>query len=405
MSLPDPTKRLWKLPGEVFLDDQEATPDIHPVKPQRPYTVWSPAEFRAYEPPPNMNLLGNGYVRRRQLTTLIGPPGVGKSRLSLWMACCHITGRPFMSLECGHGPAKWLFFGNENDPLRQKTDLEFFYKQLLEPEQASVDAHLFLHVLDQPDDGIITLADVDAFAKLLLTLKAVIPDVVVFDPWANMIEGNENDNEEVRKTLKLLLRAIAMCCPDAAILVIHHARTGKATAVEAGNNFSGGSLGRGSKALVSSARCELALWPGHSEDSSRLVLTCEKVNNVRKFEPKGIKFEHGIYHEDLTFDLDAWKDDIAGVRSSGKTLTIEDLVQAVRSGIFKRKDLITHCEESFEVGAATIGRRLKEAVEKGWLETTMPSGSYKLGKKCSPTTVINRKQAYEPDLHWPDEDR
>ncbi len=409
----DPAERLWKMPGDKLLDDEPPLPDgpngyddshvsPEPKKETKPYTVWQPAQFRAYNPPPNLDLLGTGYVRRRQLTTLIGPPGVGKSRLSLWLACCHIASRKFMQLDCSNGPAKWLFFGNENDPLRQKTDLEFFYKQLVKTEQDAIDANLFLHVLEQPDDGIITLADPDAFAKLLLTLKAVVPDVVVFDPWGNMIEGNENDNEEVRKTLKLLLRAIGQCCPDAAIIVIHHARTGKSTAAEAGNNFSGGSLGRGSKALVSSARCELALWPGHSEDSSRLVLTCEKVNNVKKFEPKGLKFENGIYVEDGDFSLDAWRDDIAGQKSTGKTLTIQDLVDAVKSGVHKRKDLIAHCEENFEVGAATVARRLKEATEKEWLQPTQPIGSYTLGKKC----VIQKsavKHSNEPEpFHWPD---
>lgn len=344
------------------------------------FTVWTPLSFREYTPPQNLNLLGSGYIRRRQLTTLIGPPGVGKSRLSLWMACCHIAGRTMFDLEPSNYPAKWLFFGNENDPLRQKTDLEWFYRNLTAVEQVSVDSNLFLHVLDQPDDGIITLADPDAYIKLVLTLKKVQPDVIVFDPWGNMIEGNENDNEEVRRTLKALLRAVSSSSPNAAIIVIHHARTGKATALEAGNNFSGGSLGRGSKALVSSARCELALWPGHSEDSSRLVLTCEKVNNVKKFEPKGILFENGVYTSDPNFSLDGWRDDIEGERG-GKTLTIADLVSAVKEGNHKVKDITTFCSENFGASRASVYRRLNDAAEKGWIVKTHPPGSYTLGEK------------------------
>lgn len=342
------------------------------------YSVWQPAAFRAYQPPPNLNLLAGGYVRRRQLTTLIGPPGVGKSRLSLWLGVNHICGRNFLGLATQNSPAKWLFFGNENDPSRQKTDLEWFYKSLTTSEQAQVDTNLFLHVIDQPDDGIITLADPDACAKLHMTLNQVKPDVIVFDPWGNMIEGNENDNEEVRKTLKILLRAVAVNAPDAAIIVIHHARTGKSTAIEAGNNFSGGSLGRGSKALVSSARCELALWPGHSEDSTRLVLTCEKVNNVKKFEPKGLLFENGIYREDSEFDIQAWRDDIEGVRG-GKTLTIRDLVEIVRAGHARGSDISSKCELEFGISRRTVTTRLAEACEKGYLARTVPSGSYTLG--------------------------
>ena len=345
------------------------------------YTVWTPAAFRAYQPPPNLNILGAGYIRRRQLTTLIGPPGVGKSRLSLWMACCHIANRVLLGLDPVNSPAKWLFFGNENDPLRQKTDLDWFYRNMTVEEQQKIDDNLFMHVLEKPDDGIITLADPEAFAKLCSTLKQVQPDVVVFDPWGNMIEGNENDNEEIRRTLKALFRAIGQNCPEAAILVIHHARTGKSTAMEAGNNFSGGSLGRGSKALVSAARCELALWPGHSEDSTKLVLTCEKVNNVKKFEPKGLIFENGIYTEDTTFSVDAWKDDIEGNRSS-KTLTIADIIPIVKLGIHKAGEIVAACEKEHGASKATVTRRLGEAVQMGYLVKTQPLGSYTLGPKA-----------------------
>lgn len=351
-----------------------------PGKEQNTYTVWQPAEFRKWQAPLDVNVMGGGYLRKRQLTTLIGPPGVGKSRLSLWMGVSHICSRPFFGLDMQNGPAKWLYFGNENDPLRQKTDLEWFYRNLTAPEQALVDANLFLHVIDQPADGIITLADPEAFQRLNATLRKVRPGVVVFDPWGNMIEGNENDNEEVRRTLKALLRAVSANCPDAAILVIHHARTGKATAIEAGNNYSGGSLGRGSKALVSAARCELALWPGHSEDSSRLVLTCEKVNNVEKFEPVGIIFDNGSYRPDPDFSVESWRDDIEGVRG-GKTLTIHDVVNLVRGGKMKTMEIVEAAIEQFGVSKRTVMTRLQDACEKDYLQKTVPSGSYTLGRK------------------------
>jgi hypothetical protein len=350
-------------------------------KAKQPYSIWNPEQFRNFTPPQDTNFLGGGYIRRRQLTTLIGPPGVGKTRLSFWMAVCHICSRTFMGLDMLNGPVKWLFFGNENDPMRQKTDLAYFYNSLTQEEQKLVDSHLFMHVLDKPDDGIITLADPEAYAKLQASLKFIVPDVVVFDPWANMITGSESDDEEIRKSLRLLLKATALCCPDAAIIVIHHARTGKNTAIEAGNRFSGGSLGRGSKLLVATARCELALWPGHSEDSSRLVLTCEKANNVKCFEPKGLLFEHGIYIEDGDFSLDAWKDDIEGIRSA-KTLTIEDLVECVKQKMFQRSDIVKHCVEEYECSVPTIARRLKEAVTRGWLVQSQPVGSYALGPKA-----------------------
>lgn len=357
-------------------------------------TVWRPAEFRAWTPPMELNLLGAGYLRRRQITTLIGPPGVGKSRLSLWLGVSHICGREFLGLDPKGGKLKWLFVGNENDPERQKRDLEWFYKSLTAPEQKEVDERLFLHVLDSHEDSQLSLMDADAYRRIGATLKNVNPDVFVCDPWGNMIEGSESDDLIIRQTLKLLLRVVAENSPDSAILIIHHARTGKVNTMEAGNNYSGGSLGRGSKVLVSQARCELAMWPGDSEDASKLVLTCEKVNNAPKFEPIGINFDNGIYSVDFSFSVKAWRDDIEGRRST-KTLTISDVVACVKDGIVRYKDI---CVRLGETSEATVKRRLIEAVGKGYLKKTDPAGSYELGPAAfskMPRPAASEK--YEPE--------
>lgn len=369
-------------------------------------TVWTPAQFRAWTPPMELNLLGAGYLRRRQITTLIGPPGVGKSRLSLWMGVCHIAGRPCAGLDPKGGTLRWLYVGNENDPERQKRDLDFFYRNLTAEDQAKVDANLFLHVLETHEDAQMTLADSAAYNRLAATLKAVKPDVFVCDPWGNMIETNENDNEEVRRTLKLLLRAVAEGSPDSAILIIHHARTGKANAIEAGNNYSGGNLGRGSKVLVSQARCELALWPGDSEDSSKLVLTCEKVNNAPKFEPVGLNFDNGIYGVDSTFSVKAWRDDIEG-KMSGKTVTISDIIACITHGTHRTKDICSELENSLGASRATVNRRIKEAKDGGWITETEPRGSFVLsaaarerkgGKKDEPAARDITATSVEPSV-------
>ncbi len=366
-----------------------------PANRNKGLTVWRPADFRAWTPPMELNLLGAGYLRRRQITTLIGPPGVGKSRLSLWLGVCHIMGRSCAGLEPKGGKLRWLFIGNENDPERQKGDLDSFYRNMTVAEQKEVDDRLFLHVLDSHDDSQLALADPDAYRRIGATLKAVKPDVFVCDPWGNMIEGSESDDLVIRQTLKLLLRAVAENSPNSAILIIHHARTGKANTIEAGNNYSGGSLGRGSKVLVSQARCELALWFGDSEDASQLVLTCEKANNAPKFDPIGLKFENGIYSVDSSFSVKAWRDDIDGKRSS-KTLTINDVVKCVQTGVFRYKDI---CERHSDVDESTVKRRLRDAVEKGYLRKTEPTGSYEL---------VNSPQKDKPrnftEPNYPDED-
>lgn len=369
------------------------------------YTVWSPAKFREWQPSLEANLLGAGYLRRRQITTLIGPPGVGKSRLSLWLAVSHICGRTWANLDPKGGECRWFMVGNENDPERQKRDLDFFYRNLTAAEQAKVDARLAMHVIDTYDDAQLAMIDPAVYLRMVATLKTVKPDVIVFDPWGNMIEGSESDDAVIRDTLKRLLRAVGEGAPDAAVLIIHHARTGKTNTIEAGNNYSGGSLGRGSKVLVSQARCELALWPGDSEDSTKLVLTCEKVNNAPKFEPVGFVFENGIYSVDGTFSVKAWRDDIEGKRSR-RVFTVADVVAIVRQGARKPKDIVNLAAETpFGATRSTVYERLREACDKGYIlsakgEYMLPTG------KISQTDLAGMRDDEPPPVNPHDpEDR
>ena len=348
----------------------------------RGLTVWTPAQLRQYVAPAAYSILGDGFIQRKELTTLIGPPGIGKSRLSGWLAVSHITGREFLGLATRNHPARWLMIGNEDSKARQQSDLDWFYRSLTSAEQALVDAHLFTHVLDSPDDGALDLGDQDAVSRIEETIRSVRPDVIRFDPWANMIAGDENDTQDTRDSVRRLMSLCRRAAPDAAIIVIHHARTGQNTVSQAGSRYSGGSLGRGSKVLVGAARCELALWPGDRDDSDKLVLTCEKCNNAKPFAPIGLLFENGIYLPDTHFDNQAWRDDVEGKRFA-KTVTIEDIVETVRKGRVKFKDILEFLAEDTGASKVTIARRIKDSVAKGYLKKSQPAGSYSVVEKHS----------------------
>jgi hypothetical protein len=44
---------------------------------------YSPSELKAYEPPPNQNMIGDYHLQRGSPSVLAGPPGCGKSRAAL----------------------------------------------------------------------------------------------------------------------------------------------------------------------------------------------------------------------------------------------------------------------------------------------------------------------------------
>ena len=77
-------------------------------------SVWPPSQILAYDIPPGQDLLGTGYVRKGELTTLLGMGGLGKTRLALWLAICQITGREWCGLPTGGEPQRWLLISNEN---------------------------------------------------------------------------------------------------------------------------------------------------------------------------------------------------------------------------------------------------------------------------------------------------
>lgn len=372
------------LPGVALLD-------VEPTSPAKPLTVWTPDELLAWSPPADDVIIGDidrGYIVREELTVVIGPPGTGKSRLLAWGAICAITGRPFAGLSSQNNPSKWLLIGNENSRRRQRYDLERMMSVLTDDERELVRSHLRIHVLDQVRDSYLDLGDREAREAIAATLAAHVPDVVVFDPWANMVPGDENKNSDVRDGVRHLLNLVRQNAPRAACIVVHHARTGAATVAQAGNRFSGASLSRGGKALPSAARCEIAVWPGDAEDGNRIVITCEKSNNAPIFTPRGLLLDPGSmsYGLDPGFSLEAWKDDVSGKRRQ-ETVSIEDIVQAVREECptigdsAKSGVIVAKVREATTGSVRTIKRRIGEAMKAGYLRQGDTLGTYRLGAK------------------------
>ena len=347
------------------------------------FTVWKPSEFLNYEPPPGQDLLGDGLLRRSELCLLAGQGGLGKSRLSLWLALCQITGRPWCGLPTKGAPATWLFVGNENSVVRWKTDLRQMQKNFSADEWALIETKLRLVALVEPADGVMILSE--SAARLAATLAAHKPDVLVLDPWAAFIPGNENDTQDTRDALAYLFGILRQEAPTAAVLVVAHARTGRDQAKRAADCFDGGGFVRGSKVLFSTARAQLNLAPGDSDDAERLVLACGKTNNGERFETRGLLFdsETFAYGLDPDFNLTEWRAVVEG-KSNTPSLTMADLWRVVESGECKTGKIADRLKQTHNASKRTVERLLSRAVDLGYLASGNPHGTYLMGATRPP---------------------
>jgi hypothetical protein len=225
-------------------------------------------------------------------------------------------------------------------------------------------------------------------ARLIATLRSEEPGLIIFDPFADMVAGDENSTADVVATLRILRQIQRKGAPKAAVLIIHHSRSGPGNIAQAGDLYAAGNFGRGSKVLFSRVRCELQLAPGDRDDANRIVLACGKANNAEKFAPRGIVFtpDTFVYSADPSFDLAAWRSDVAGKRGN-KSASIADVVNVVRElcphpgDMAKAGPICDSVKEATGASVRTIKSRIREAVKAGYLRNGKTFGSYGLGAK------------------------
>ena len=355
-----------------------------------PMPLWPPSRFLAYPDDPGAYLLGDGYLERGAWTSLVGVGGLGKTRLALWLAVCLITGRDWLGLKVGPKPPRVVFLSSENVIRRWKRDLSKMIAQMSEEHRAALEEKLLILALLPDAECDLRPNDSEGAARMVATLAAAAPDLVIFDPLADMIDGEESKTGDMIKTLRALGDVQRQGCPDAALLVIHHSRSGADNVAMAGDRFNAGGYARGSKAFYSRVRCEMQLAPGDKDDGRLLVLACGKANNTEAFAPRGVVFdpETATYSLDPSFDFETWRNNVNGKRKDS-TVTIADVVEAVRElapqigAETTRKAVIGQLEPT---GAPkrTVEDRITKAVKLGFLRDGKKRGVVKLGSKPLP---------------------
>lgn len=371
------------------MNDKRFIIEETPAKPTgpTPFTLWKPSQFIEYTAPEGAVILGDHLLEFGKWMSILGIGGLGKTRIILYLAICQITGRPWCGLPTKGKPLKWLFLSNENGLERWKTDLVAMLSTLTEADATLVEENLRIMALVDDEDGDLNAGNPLAMARLGATLRVENPGVIIFDPWADMVAGDENKTVDAVTTLRVLRPIVRKEAPKAGVIVIHHGRTGSANVGQAGDNYQAGNFGRGAKALYSAVRAEIQLAPGDRDDPSRIVLACGKNSDGPKFTARGVVFdsETHTYAVDPSFDLDAWRNDVNGKRTD-KSVTIADVVGAVKDRVKHVDAEVSMAEIASEIEAIggtkrSAQRRLKEAIAQKYLREGSKRGFYRLGSK------------------------
>lgn len=375
MTAPISPREVWEAIEDPAFTQTEG--QTHPAP--KPYTILTGAELRLATLPPKIDILGNGAISLGQLTTIIGQGGTGKSRFTMQIAISQILNWPVAGMKTYPTPLRHLLIGTENSIYRQQHDYLKMTHTLSAEQKAMVDAHIFFHVVREIDDAFINIGADDIKKKWRDTLEAHHPDCIYIDPFGEVNAGDINKDADVRHSLREITKVCRRHNQNTAIILVHHGRTGRQNIAQA-VGWDKANFALGSKALYSGSRSQINIAPADPDDPSRIVVSCGKSNDAKPFDPIGLKLseETMLYGIDTGFDLQTWKDDVEGKRSTAN-FSLKEVSQILAAGPMKNSAI--HAE----LGGSDAGSRrsLDRILAKGKTEGYFRTGNdgYKLTPK------------------------
>ncbi|MBI3877327.1 MAG: AAA family ATPase [Verrucomicrobia bacterium] len=315
--------------GEASRDGEAQAESVKRKKPSEPLVrFYSPSELRAYEPPPNQNMIGDFHLQRGAPSVLAGPPGCGKSRAALWLGIMGARGVGDWFGMPVHCQFRTLILQNENGLTRLHRDFAEI------PPVEGLDD--WLKISAPPTYGL-ALQNPMFRNELKAMMKDFAPNLLIVDPWnACVRDAMEKDFQEGFSRLREVL---AESPSEPACLILHHLRKPKSDDRHRGRNLA--NLLSGSYVLVGVARSVLVMQPATDDtEDARVVVTCAKNNDGSLGARSAWERREGMFHAVEHFDFEAF--DSGGPRQEPK----------VNEG---------HLRELFEQGRRWCA--LKQAVE------------------------------------------
>jgi hypothetical protein len=326
-------------------------------------TIRRPDELLAITFDESDRILGDRLLAKGQSLVVVGSGGLGKSRFLLQLAVATITGRPFVGFETRGQDLRWIILQAENSNRRLQSDFARLREWTGPKVWPRVNEQLLIHTLESDADGFMSLDNPAAQRRIADAITEAKPDVVCFDSLYNFGIGDLNKDEDMGATLLTISRLARAGNPERAIVVLHHALTGRAGAARA-NGYDRSSFGRNSKILHSWTRGQLNIAPGTSENNDTLVLTCGKLANGQEFPPFAVRLDHDsmIYEVAEGFDISEWQGEMTG-RNDRAPLMTPDRVREL-CALPMTKAALSHVVRDDSGCARQVSYRYIQAAER-----------------------------------------
>ena len=169
---------------------------------------YSPSCLVAYEPPENVNLVGEGHLQRGGTAVLGGAPGVGKSFAVTNLAVSGVTGKEWFGLKV-HEKFKTLIIQGENSLSRLKEEFAPYDAALLDDWIRVSESH-------------IDFSSPDYMVSVGKEIKSFDPDCIILDPCNHII--TDDDLGSYNKAIKQIETLRKFGSKELLILIVAHNR-------------------------------------------------------------------------------------------------------------------------------------------------------------------------------------
>lgn len=326
-------------------------------------TVRKPDELISMEHDDSDLILGDRILATSQSLVIAAQAGAGKSRLLLQLIAAQVSGRDFLNFKTYNAGLTWLVLQTENSNRRLKSDL-LRVKGWLGNDWPEFNNLVDIHTVENDQDGFISMESLENQGAVAELIAQNCPDIIAIDPLNDAAIGDLNKDVDMRATVTTLSRLCRRGNPNVAIVVLHHALTGKAGAAKVVGHDRA-SFARNSKSLLAWTRGQINLAPVDPDKNDRLIVACGKNSNGPEFQPFAVKLNVDmIYEPDSTVDISEWQQEISGTANKTPTMTADRVRELCLVTGSSKVDLAKLILNDCGCGRATAYRHITKATNK-----------------------------------------